>query len=246
MLVIADIHGNASALRAVFAHEPADEEVLFLGDAVSPGPQPNEVIELLERRRGVFVAGNHDLNMSDPKAVDAWPDVWRAFYEFSYETLSRDGLKFLQTFEAPRYVDTPMGPVWLTHGELAERPRDLRPDSDEKEFGRLPTSDAETVLYGHSHVQFERTIGGTRYINPGSIGQSRCGKRWACYGRIDEHGYTPCAVEYDATEWLSNLKRIGSLDPHPEFRAWLARGFESGFSLGDNSPWTDLGVAGYR
>lgn len=246
MLVISDVHGNASALRAVFARESADEDVLFLGDAVSPGPQPNEVIELLSRRRGVFIAGNHDINMSDPSAVAEWPEVWRAFYEFSYQTLSDDGLRFLATFEAARAVETPMGTVWLTHGELADRPRDLRPDSADAEFARLSQNGAATVFYGHSHVQFERTIGATRYINPGSIGQSRCGKRWACYGRIDERGYTPCVVEYDASEWLDDLKRVETLDPHPAFRQWLEHGFRSGFSLGRNSPWTQLGARGYR
>ena len=246
MLVISDIHGNASALRAIFANESPDEDVLFLGDAVSPGPQPNEVIDLLAARHGVFIAGNHDINMFDANAVDGWPEPWQAFYAHSYENLADDGFALLASFEAPRYVETPMGKIWATHGELAQRPRDLRPDSDDREFARLDNATAETVLYGHSHVQFERQVDGRRFINPGSVGQSRCGRRWACYGRIEEDGYRPCAVEYDATDWLADLRDIGTLDAHPKFRAWLERGFETGFSLGANDPWTKLGKAGYR
>ena len=38
VLVIADVHGNAEALRAVLARERDADATVFLGDAVSPGP----------------------------------------------------------------------------------------------------------------------------------------------------------------------------------------------------------------
>ena len=51
ILVIADIHGNAEALRAVLAKESDADTTVFLGDSVSPGPQPNETIDLMARER---------------------------------------------------------------------------------------------------------------------------------------------------------------------------------------------------
>ena len=47
ILVIADIHGNAEALRAVLDKDGDADRTIFLGDAVLPGPQANETLSLI-------------------------------------------------------------------------------------------------------------------------------------------------------------------------------------------------------
>ena len=44
ILVIADVHGNSDGLAAVLKSESDADRTIFLGDAVLPGPQPNETI----------------------------------------------------------------------------------------------------------------------------------------------------------------------------------------------------------
>ena len=69
VLIIADVHGNAEALRAVLAKEWDADTTVFLGDAVSPGPQANETFALLKDLSGTFIVGNHDSEMLDPTLV---------------------------------------------------------------------------------------------------------------------------------------------------------------------------------
>ena len=62
--VIADIHGNASALKAVLADidKRGDiEHIYCLGDMIGIGPDTNEVLEILFARVDIsMITGNHD------------------------------------------------------------------------------------------------------------------------------------------------------------------------------------------
>ncbi len=64
--IISDIHANLEALEAVFAHidEQADiEKIYCLGDVVGYGPNPTEVIDLVDSRCEWTLLGNHDFAM---------------------------------------------------------------------------------------------------------------------------------------------------------------------------------------
>ena len=70
--LLSDIHGNLEAFQAVresiAAHRA--EEIIFIGDIVGYGADPNECIELLRTLADCSVAGNHDfaaVNKTDIK-----------------------------------------------------------------------------------------------------------------------------------------------------------------------------------
>jgi predicted phosphodiesterase len=52
-LLIADVHANLEALRAL----PPAERVICAGDLVGLGPDPNQVVELLRRTSAICVRG---------------------------------------------------------------------------------------------------------------------------------------------------------------------------------------------
>ncbi|MDP5274939.1 metallophosphoesterase family protein [Chengkuizengella axinellae] len=62
--VIADIHGNATALRAVLNeidNKKETEHIFCLGDMIAIGPDSNEVLEILFSREDVsMITENHD------------------------------------------------------------------------------------------------------------------------------------------------------------------------------------------
>ena len=77
ILVISEIHGNASALRAVAKRERDVDETIFLGDAILSGPQSNAVMELLsELQPAVSLMGNHDVEVLDPALFSGWHPEW--------------------------------------------------------------------------------------------------------------------------------------------------------------------------
>ena len=67
VLIMADIHGNITALREVFENIKWDEigGIILLGDIIDYGPSSNEVIELLATRLEKYkiycnIWGNHE------------------------------------------------------------------------------------------------------------------------------------------------------------------------------------------
>ena len=102
------------------------------------------------------------------------------------------------------------------------------------------------TLFGHSHVQFRRTIGASEFINPGSVGQNRCGHVVACYGILSDGKFEHRHVEYDPTPFIQALDRVPSMKHHSDFLEWLKMTILSGFGVGKQEPWTKFADEGYR
>ena len=247
ILVIADIHGNAEALKAVLDAERDADSTVFLGDTVSPGPQANETVALFENLSGTFIIGNHDLEVLEPERVSGWPEEWRAFNDWVLETLDPAGVDFLR--ELLPAGDYRVGDLdlCLHHGELeGERPRHAIPDTADTRLQSMANnSKAPVVLFGHSHVQFGREVAGRKFINPGSVGQNRCGKVLACYGVFIDGVFEHRQVPFDPAPWLDAMDRVTPLDAYPDFREWLKNGLLTGYGIGETEPWTRLAAEGY-
>ena len=225
ILVIADIHGNAEALAAVLRKEHDAESTVFLGDAILSGPQPNETMALLKKITGTCIMGNHDIEMLEPERFANWPPQWLALNHWILDHFDPAGYEFLRGLkEAGEYVEGGLR-MYLHHGLLPDGPRNALPDSPDEHLLMLAEgSDCPIVLFGHSHVQFRRTVGGQEFINPGSVGQNRCGQRIACYGVFENGKFRHCQTEYDQQPWLDAMDRISSLNEFPDFREWLKQG----------------------
>lgn len=247
ILVFADIHGNATALDAVLQKERDFDSVVFLGDAVSPGPQPNETIDILDKLGGVFIRGNHEYTALNRTSIARWPDGHKALMEWIYDELHASGYQFLMSFCSPGEYDLDGRVFVLAHGDENEEVRHVLPDSPEQYFDafRYGNSQAD-VLFGHSHVQFRRTIDNQQFINPGSIGQNRCGHVVACYGILEEGDFTHHHVAYDPTPWLDAWDRITTLDRFTDLRESFRQQTLTGFSLGATEPWLSYANRGFR
>ena len=83
----------------------------------------------------------------------------------------------------------------------------------------LAGADADVVVYGHIHVQYERGRA-PRLVNPGSVGwpyQGRRGAYWAILGPDVEFRRT----EYDVEELLALASSRGFPDPEEFYRQSL-------------------------
>ncbi|HID60514.1 MAG TPA: metallophosphoesterase, partial [Hadesarchaea archaeon] len=58
--VIADIHSNLSAFKAVLEDMPRVDQIVCAGDLVGYAAEPNEVVDLAKSKRLQVVMGNHD------------------------------------------------------------------------------------------------------------------------------------------------------------------------------------------
>jgi putative phosphoesterase len=179
--VFSDVHGNALALDAVLADARAAgaEEFWVVGDLVSDGPRPADVIARLKGLRqirtvrgntdryvltgdlpDVVLAGGADLirTAQDSRAWTraAIPDIgWLAVAPVESRLTLPDGTRVLLVHAAPGTDDGPGIHAALTDQDLVD--------------AGVTTAGADLIFVGHTHVPLERTVGGVRVVNLGSV-----------------------------------------------------------------------------
>ena len=248
ILIVSDIHGNAEALKAVLKAEPDSDATIFLGDALLSGPQARQTAELLEDiNPEISIMGNHDLELLDTSLFSALPVEWIALNNWIIESLDPHTFDSVSKYSQPGHFELGGMRFFSHHGDFAQHPKSRTPDSQDKDFEYFDTgNDCSMVLFGHSHVQFTREIGGKFFINPGSVGQPRCGKLQACYGVIEDGVYQARNVRYDPSPWLAALEEIEVLRAYPDLKEWMSTGLITGFGIGKKEPWTRFARQGYR
>jgi putative phosphoesterase len=187
-----DIHGNWPALEAVLADvRAAGVDRVVIGGDVLPGPMPRECLDALHALHvpATFIIGNGDrecvaarrgrmsaiipeyfresmqwngaqLTPDEERVIDAWPLTHR---------MAIDGIGTVMFCHA-----TPANDVDIFTERTAEAK--LRPLFD-------PLA-VELLVCGHTHMQFDRTVGTTRVVNAGSVGMpfGQPGAYWLLLG----------------------------------------------------------------
>lgn len=215
-----DIHGNLPALEAVLADalESSVDEILVGGD-ICPGPMCGRVLSrLLELDQPVrFLRGNGDravLEAASGRALEVIPEAHREAIFESAEQLGPDALDLMRGWPASirRNIDG-LGAVLFCHAT---------PESDQTIFTRrtpearlsqlFASANADLVVCGHTHMQFELSVDGIRIINAGSVGMpfGRPGAYWLLLGPEPELKRT----DYDLTAAARRLRAGG--DSHAE------------------------------
>lgn len=193
--VIADVHGNEVALRAVLddAARYRVDRWWVLGDLVMFGPRPAETLELLRDLPGVgLLRGNTDryvLTGEQPAphatAADAVGrlDLVERYAEmaagigWTRGVLDQAGsLDYLAALPAQLRLQFPGGTTIL--GVHASPGADDGPGidpglPDEQLSCLLAGCGADVVVGGHTHYQADRLADGIRALNPGSTGIPR-------------------------------------------------------------------------
>ncbi|MBZ9712080.1 metallophosphoesterase family protein [Deinococcus multiflagellatus] len=183
--VLADIHGNADALRAVLADAKAQgaERLIVNGDVVNRGPDSVEALELLLGRPDVtFTLGNHDdllrlwHTRSDALPPDWFADPFWGATEWSAQALDRAGLLHASAAwpMSTELWEPGVGRVLLAHG-TAEHYRESL--SEQTPLPRVQALRAHgdgapyDVLVGsHIHRPAHARLDGTLVLNTGAVG----------------------------------------------------------------------------
>lgn len=216
ILVIADIHANLDAFKAVLAdarQRAAIDDTWCLGDIVGYGPDPGECIRLVREAASICVAGNHDLAAIGSVSQDEFNPAAREAILWTAHRLTWEDVEYLG--KVPCVVER-LG-FTLAHGS----PRDpvweyvLSEDTARTNMSAFGTN---YCLVGHTHVpaayafEAQRVLAqdlqqgstvpldGRRLIlNPGAVGQPRDHDPRASYAIIDTDAkqYSLWRVPYD-------------------------------------------------
>ena len=206
--IIADIHANLAALRAVLddiERTGGVEEIWCLGDVVGYGPDPHQCIELLRKQNHVCVTGNHDMAATGKLDTAQFNPDAAAACHWTAKQLSAEDIQYLQSLPLVIQKDdftlahgSPREPIWEYLTSIS---------SAKENFAYFQS---QFCLVGHSHVplafrhnedgscSFSRLIpdnalalGRNRLIiNPGGVGQPRDGDPRASYAIYDSEAMT--------------------------------------------------------
>ena len=160
-----DVHGNLAALEAVLAEVPEDATILVGGDVVAGGEQPAETLERLRALgdRVVWIRGNADREL-DPSEPGLAPE---GALDGTREALSPEQIAFLLANPPTAQIDD----VLYCHASPRNDVDIFTERTPEERIAFLfEAVDASTVVCGHTHTQYERTIAGVRVVNAGSVG----------------------------------------------------------------------------
>ncbi len=208
--VLADVHGNATALAAVLDEVVREgaELVVSCGD-LTWGPQPLETLALLAALPIPVrhVRGNADrsvVELADGREVTRTPrEAWMVT---AHGPAGRDALL---AFEAAVSFEVPgLGTVLCSHGSPRSDEECVTVETPEARLREaLDGVDADLVATAHTHVQYDRRVLGRRLFNPGSVGlpyEGRPGAYWALLGpelelRRTEYDLERTVAAYRAT-----------------------------------------------
>jgi putative phosphoesterase len=202
---IYDIHANLPALEAVLRdiRRAEVDHVVVWGD-VFPGPMPRETIEyLLDLDIPIqFIHGNGDrevLAQMEGMETDRYrtgPESWRELVRWTAQQLQPELEQLLAGWPKTLSVEIRgmLGEVLFCHAT---------PRNDTECFTRLTSEDrllpvfaginASIVVCGHTHMQFDRTVGKIRVLNAGSVGMAFLapGAYWLLLGPDVQLRHTP-------------------------------------------------------
>jgi putative phosphoesterase len=213
--VISDVHSNLDALEAVIDEIPKTMPVLCLGDIVGYGPQPNEVIEVIQGLKPlVTLMGNHDYAVTTGD-VEGFSDHAATAIAWTRQHITSPNLQFLSNLRSAAHFDVDNTQVALYHAS----PRDslfeyVYPEIiDEEVKSLINLSKCRVVLLGHTHFPMRFSLESGLLANPGSVGQPRDGNPNASFGFLTisagKCGFEYGRVEYDVDSTAAKISRAG-------------------------------------
>ncbi len=202
--LISDVHANLQALEKVFEDAMSRGANVFLnaGDSIGFGANPNEVIKLLCERGVLSIMGNYDLEVLEGKS-DAKAEK-KAAYKFAKKELSQSANCYLQSLPHELRLEAVGQKLFVTHGSPESIEEHIYQDTPPQRLEVFAAvAQADIIVGGHSHEQFQRTTNGTCFVNPGSVGRPGDGNPQAGYALLTFNPLNIELVRVDYDVWAA-------------------------------------------
>lgn len=195
MAIFGDIHGNIEALKAAYSEalRVKADKIYHLGDVGGYAPFVNEAVDFLIERGIEGVQGNYD------EAVANNREHCGCRYEDPLQAemaqLSFEWTKKHAAVKSKYYMKSL--PVEITFAHEGKRIKlfhaaphknnlywyEERPEKFFKEM--TEKTDADVLIYGHTHKPYRKDIDGKVFINAGSVGKPKDGDPRACIAVVE-------------------------------------------------------------
>src|SRR4030095_16176130 len=135
------------------------------------GCEPDQTIDLVRDLPAVFVRGNSERAVVEFAQGTRDPvrprEIWSAAQH------SPAAVECVAAFPFAVVVDVrELGPVRFCHGSPRSDTELVTPGTPDERIRELSAGVPEpTIVPGHTHLQFDRSVAGRRSVNPGSVGR---------------------------------------------------------------------------
>jgi len=183
--VLADVHGNATALKAVIEDSLKEgvTDYWFLGDLIMPGPGSNDLFEMLDSVNvDTYVQGNWEDSFLDVLNknidIDNATDIYVSrLVQYQCENLDKNYINHIKNL--PLHITKQVNDLSISISHNLQNKNyggDLWPTNNQEQFDRLFDCDYDIAIYAHTHDQLLRYSSNDQLIiNPGTVGQPTSG-----------------------------------------------------------------------
>jgi predicted phosphodiesterase len=227
--LLADVHGNLEALRAVLRdlEDWPAHRLICAGDIVGYGPDPAPCLELLGERDATCVAGNHEGMVLGRIGFGRCVHAGILAAVWTREHLPRWGLERLAALPMVARPDPEIVVCHAVPDDVERYVTNARAAEPALASATRSFPGAEVLVSGHTHVAafhaghgaFRSAAAGAtepvaagrlHFVNPGSVGQPRDGIPVARYARYDSTTRTVSwrAVGYDSSPTVAKLRKL--------------------------------------
>ena len=225
--VFSDVHSNWEALESVLAYleKLKYDKLVFLGDFVGYGANPNECLSLLREIVDHAVLGNHDFAILNLEEARYFNPYAREAIIWTKSVLHRDHLEYLRSLSLIKEIE---GDIIVVHSTPIKPERWEYLLSVNEAILQFSKFEKKIALFGHSHIpgafistgeSVEVALGKELVIkedfqyliNPGSVGQPRNLDARASFGILDtdEGIFEWHRVEYDIRKAQEKIIKAG-------------------------------------
>jgi putative phosphoesterase len=220
--IVADIHGNLTALEAVVAdlerREP--DRVIHGGDLALAGARPAEVVDRVRGLGWPGVVGNADellwnraqleLQLARaPKLAPLLRLLFETYAPATIEQLGEERVAWLRSLPAEHSE----GGIRVIHASPGDLWRAPMPDAAEAELlETYGAADEDIVVYGHIHLPFVRRLASLTVANTGSVGNPFDGDPRAAYLMVEDGEAETIRVSYEIEREVSTVLGSGYPD----------------------------------
>jgi predicted phosphodiesterase len=180
--------------------QTGDAQLVFGGD-LAAGPMPPETLDRIMELDALVLRGNADRELlSGPSGglIDEW-------------VIGQLNVRHREYIESlPEQIELDVegvGQVLFCHGSpRSDEEMILKTTPDERLREMLTGVEADVVVCGHTHMQFDRRVDRWRVVDAGSVGLAygAPGAHWLALGPVVEHRQTP----YDADAFADRVKTL--------------------------------------
>ena len=222
--IITDVHSNIIALNTVLNEfeKIKVDKIICCGDVIGIGPNPEETIQALIKRKDILLAvrGNHEQyllkglpkNVHDDGRTMSLEEIDN--HEWTHSKLSENSKNFISKFKISNIIEIEGKKIYIVHYPSNENgiyKKHIKKPTIKQNEEMFSEIDADIYIYGHTHTTSINNKNNKWYINSGSLGFpiiSNIANAGILEINKNEICYKQLKIEYNVNEVIKEIERL--------------------------------------